>query len=61
MEEIRNVSSRLIFVYKPHKSTGPILLRVVGMIEVMLQGHDNSFLTFLAFEVFRLLSVVVIK
>jgi hypothetical protein len=61
MTEIRKASKRLICVYKLHKSTGPILLLALGMIKVMLQGHANCILTFIAFLVFRLLSVLGIK
>ena len=58
MREILNVNKRLIYLYKLHKSTGAILLRVLGMIKVVLQGHANYFLTFHASLVFRLLAVV---
>jgi len=61
MREFLNVNKRLIYVYKLHKSTGVILLRVLGMIKVVSQGHANYFLTFLAFLVFRLLAVVGVK
>ena len=43
MREILNVNKSLIYVYKLHNSTGKILLRVLGMIKVVLQGHANYF------------------
>jgi hypothetical protein len=61
VREIRNASKRLIYVYEPHKSRGPILLRASGLIKVMLQGHANYFLNFFVFLFFRLLSVLGIK